>query len=427
MAERLSTTHSKAHLELRWSANAAPNPRQAIVEDVTDDSEETTCKRGLGNTTGDHDTTQRKHHATESRHDPPNKGAHLADTTKNLTENDISAVQLGGATDSSRGHYFHNVLAKDNARVLMGDQHIVNNNYSDSFEGINIILQRFRDAGPEERAAIVHLAASVIAVAALHAFIQHLFRVVGRVHPAAPGVVKQGMPSLLSKIGYRFAIFEDAFGRIKSIDIDIFTDWTAFHEELTKDFKNKPGHRRVAVAQYRLFDQAYSDHIIDPRDPPPFASLFRPKAHVLMSVHFESHEIPSLIRCPKCRMEQAYERGAETACKSSGCGLRYRAERAKLKVRQNKDDDVRNRSDSHGDGSNISLERNARKSVSKAEKDDPARFNRIIVSEAAAHIYTSAIASDSARVARRHWLRLRLQRLFMGDNYRSHSRTVDDD
>jgi len=401
MAERLSTTHSQAHLKFRWSANAAPNLRQAIVEDVTDESEESTCKRFLGSITRDHDTTQRERHATEDRHDPPNKRARLADTTGDLTENDVSAVQLGGATGSSRGHSFHNVLAKDNARVLMGDQHIVNNNYSDSFEGINILLQRFWDAGPDERAAIVHLAASVIAVAALHVFVQHLFRVIGRIHPAAPGVMKQGMPSMLSSIGYRFAILEDAFGRIKSIDIDILTDWAAFHEELTKDFKNKPGHRRVEVARYRLFDQAYSDNIIDPRDPPPFASLFRPKAHVLMSVHFESHEVPSLSRCPKCRMEQAYERSAETTCKSSGCGLRYRAERAKVNDHQNKDDDVRSRSDSHvashGDGNNVSLGGNARKSVSKADKDDPARFNRIIVSEVP-FTFNTVIASHSERI-----------------------------
>lgn len=46
----LSATHNQAHIELCWSANPAPNFRQAIVEDATDDSEEATCtcKRSTG-------------------------------------------------------------------------------------------------------------------------------------------------------------------------------------------------------------------------------------------------------------------------------------------------------------------------------------------------------------------------------------------
>ena len=102
MAETLPTTHGQARVEFRWSANTAPNFRQAIVEDVTDDSEEATCKRCMGSTTGaEHDTTQRKRRATEDRDEGPNKRARLADMTANLTEGDISAVPLGGATGSS--------------------------------------------------------------------------------------------------------------------------------------------------------------------------------------------------------------------------------------------------------------------------------------------------------------------------------------
>lgn len=263
----------------------------------------------------------------------------------------------------------------------MGDQHIVNNNYSDPFEGINILLQRFWDADPDERDAIVYLAASVIAVAVLHVMVQRLFHLIGRLHPAAPGAMKQRMPSLLSRIGYRFAIFEDAFGRVKTIDIDILTDWSAFHEELTKDFKNKPGHRRVAGARYRLFDQAYRDYIIDPRNPPPFATLFRPKAHVLMCVHFAWDEV-SLECCPKCGLKQTCELEKETKCQAKACGFSYRGHVQDPTIVELDDDAdaVASREDRASMGTSTEQRTKSRRQRSKNEQENPVWFSRISVS-----------------------------------------------
>lgn len=375
MAERLRTTYGQAHLEFRWSAGPVPDSRQAIVEDVTDDSEEATATQCRGSVTvADNDTPLRQRHATEDQDDRFNKRAHLQ-------ENDIVAASIGSVVGSSRGHSYQHVLVTDNASVLMGDQHIVNNNYSDPFEGINILLQRFWDADPDERDAIVYLAASVIAVAVLHVMVQRLFHLIGRLHPAAPGAMKQRMPSLLSRIGYRFAIFEDAFGRVKTIDIDILTDWSAFHEELTKDFKNKPGHRRVAGARYRLFDQAYSDCIIDPRNPPPFATLFRPKAHVLMSVHFAWDEV-SLECCPKCGLKQTCELEKETKCQAVACGFSYRGHVQDPTIVELDDDAdaAMSREDRASMGTSTEQRTKSRRQRLKNEQENPVWFSRISVS-----------------------------------------------
>jgi hypothetical protein len=142
----------------------------------------------------------------------------------------------------------------------------------------------------------------------VHATTLYLSHLAGLLPRISANIVKQRIPSLLNLIGYRYVLFEDAFGEIQPIDIDVISEWTAVHYRLTCAFKDKPGYRRVAVAGYCLCDRTKSGHLIDPKDPPPFASVFQPKIYVQISIHFEWSEV-SVSGCPSCGLKQARESG----------------------------------------------------------------------------------------------------------------------
>lgn len=132
------------------------------------------------------------------------------------------------------------------------------------------------------------------------------------------------MPCIAQRLCRAYSgLFEDALGRFERIDINVVTDWTSFHYNLTRAFADQPGHRRVAVAGYRLFEHAQDSQLIDPRHPPPFASVFVRNRHVRMSIHFAWDEV-SLECCPKCGFKQTCELEKETTCQAKACGFSYR-------------------------------------------------------------------------------------------------------
>lgn len=279
-----------------------------------------------------------------------------------------------------RGHLYQNTRVRGQARVHMGDHYgdqTTNiNNYVDLFAAMD--MQRFQDAGCEQKAAIVQLAVSIIAVAIVHTLAQYLRLLSGRIHRAAPYILQRRVPLLLNSIGYKIAIFEDAFGEIKHIDLDVITSWTDFHYDLTCAFKDKAGYRRVAVAGYRLFESTQGRQIIDPKYPPPFAKIFRPKAHVLMSVHFGWEEVP-VECCPKCGLEQTCELDWETACKNKQRGFYYRGQVEECRIQEIDDETMpEERATTYNDRK---FAESARKELLKDEREHPGRFKRISVSK----------------------------------------------
>lgn len=123
-------------------------------------------------------------------------------------------------------------------------------------------------------AAILRLAAVIIVAAIANAIVQPFLLLQTALHHATPHAVQRRMTLLSSLFGSRISLFEDALGRFERIDINVTKDWTSFQYNLRRAFADQPGHKRVAVAGYRLFDQAHGTQLIDPRRPPPFASVF---------------------------------------------------------------------------------------------------------------------------------------------------------
>jgi hypothetical protein len=282
------------------------------------------------------------------------------------------STPVGNAAGIRSGHCYQHMRVGGHSRVHMGDSYggqVFNiHNSLDLWTAMD--TQRFHDAESSERVVIVQLAISVIAAALMHMFMHCLLRITGDTQPR--------LPSLLNLVGSRIAVFEDALGEVKHIDIDIVTDWTAFHYNLTCTFKDRPGYHRIAAAGYRLFDRSQSNQLIDPNYPPAFTDIFRRKAHIVMSVHYEWGEVP-LECCPRCGLEQTCEHEGETTCKNKGCGFHYRGQ-----VEERRIEEVDDRAEFEGDTSeheNSRLRESARKWLLKHERVHPAQFKRISVSK----------------------------------------------
>jgi hypothetical protein len=300
----------------------------------------------------------------------------LADLNAPIRYHGDDITLVGKAASMPLGNSYQDMCIGGNARVHMGDHfgdEIIN--IHASFDvAVAMDHRHFHNAEPEKRAELVRLAVSLLAVAIIHTITEHLFIFMRLAYRAAPTAARQHVPSLLNLIGYRYTRFEDALGRIELIDIDAIASWPAFNYKLTSAFKDQPGYRRVAVAGYRLFDQARGSRLIDPKDPPPFTMVFRAKAYLQMSIHFEESEVP-LDCCPKCGLVQACKTGLETTCKSKKCNFHYRGQFEERRVEEIDGDveyEERNIREQH---------KNARKRLLKDERENPARFSRISVSQ----------------------------------------------
>lgn len=298
-------------------------------------------------------------------------------------EEDVFGVALDKRHGGRPGHSYRQVYSDGNARVHVGDSYAgttINHNYFGLCAAMNMRLDQ--DIEPSEEAAILRLAAVIIVAAIANAIVQPFLLLQNALHRAIPHAVQRRVTPLSSLFGSRMVLFEDALGRFERIDINVVTDWTSFHYNLTRAFADQPGHRRVAVAGYRLFDHAQSTQLIDPRRPPPFASVFMRNKHVRMSIHFAWDEV-SLECCPKCGLKQICELDKETTCKAKACGFSYRGHIKESPIVELEDDDDDGVGQEEGLDRDLNMEQrvNSRKRPPKNEQENPAWFSRISVSQ----------------------------------------------
>ena len=208
-------------------------------------------------------------------------------------EEDVHGVGLNAGNAGHHGNSFSRVYTYDNASVHMGNRYgdgtTINHNYFGLCAAMNLRLTQ--DIEPAEEAAILRLAAVIIVATIANVIVQPFLLLRKALCRAIPNAVQRHTTPLSSLFGSRMVSFEDALGRFECIDINVITDWTSFHYNLMRAFADQPGHRRVAVASYRLFHHAQDSQLIDPRRPPPFASVFVRHKHVRMSIHFAWDEV----------------------------------------------------------------------------------------------------------------------------------------
>lgn len=176
---------------------------------------------------------------------------------------------------------------------------------------------------------------------------------------------------LPKQISDELAVFEDALGRFQRIDLRFIDNWLVFRRRLECDFQGTPGSQRILNMEYRLVDRFRGDHIVDPRHPPPFASVFKDGRHVQMSMHFEWHEV-SDEQCPKCGLSQECIVNAETIC--ARCKFTYRGQVESSRVEEDGEDSA----PLHG--SRSYAWDTARLSTYQQDQDKPAYFSRISIS-----------------------------------------------
>lgn len=260
--------------------------------------------------------------------------------------------------DSHGGHRFKRLRISGQARLHAGDQITVNNFYGPVAELQSRLAEEARSGGGD--AAVVVLAATILLVVCMETVTCFLTRLQCIITPG----------SLPAQIQRRTAMFEDALGRFNTIDIDFVVDWTSFHFNLTRAFRNQPGFRRVADAGYRLFDQP--QYMIDPRRPPAFASVFSSGRHVRMCVHFAWTEV-SHQQCPACGLLQDCRIGTETTC--TKCSFLYHGHVGEMEVLDTEPTSQNTRNDSGHGRSNL------RNRLLEIRRDDPAKFRRISISK----------------------------------------------
>jgi len=287
-----------------------------------------------------------------------------------------TAIRDVDAHRARPGHVYNRVQASGHARMHMGDyineQVVINHNYLGLFAAMDMRLAQNTEAS--EKAAILRLAASIVVVVILNALVRVLLPLRSAMRRAMPQLMQNRVPILQNSLDTHAVLFEDALGRFDRIDLHVVANWTAFHYKLTCAFANKPGYRRVAVADYRLFNRNRSDQLINPRRPPPFDSVFRANSHIRMSIHFKLSEL-YIESCPICGVDKLCESGIETTCKNMQCGSHYRGhveEQPKKFGCGDIENDQRDSNENHGD---------VRQEFLQDVKENHAPFSRISVTK----------------------------------------------
>lgn len=357
MANRRFCQHDDANSESHWTSTGASARKRKIVDVLGQESAENT-RNGV------------------------EKRACLLNATISREE-DVLGVGLNAGKVGRHVQSFSQVYTYDNASVHMGDRYgdgtTINHNYLGLGAAMN--LRVTQDIEPSEEAAILRLAAVIIVAAIANVIVQPFLLLRNALCRAIPNAIQRHTTPLSSLFGSQMVSFEDALGRFERIDINVITDWTSFHYNLTRAFADQPGDRRVAVAGYRLFDHAQGSQLIDPRRPPPFASVFVRNRHVRMSIHFTWDEV-SLECCPKCGLKQTCELEKETICQAKACGFSYRGhiKDAPIVELDNEDDAGVSREERPSMDTTTEKRAKSRRHRLMNEQENPAWFSRISVS-----------------------------------------------
>jgi hypothetical protein len=258
------------------------------------------------------------------------------------------------------GNMYSHIQVQEEARVHLGDSYTVNNHYSGSITA----AERHTVARVEvTEEFLMTLSAFIVLVRTLLQTTTGLFLLL-QAAMSAHGLAKQ--------ISDETAMFEDALGRFQKIDLRFVDNWLVFRRRLECDFQGTPGSRRILKMKYRLFDRVSGNRLVDPRHPPPFASVFKHGRHVQMSIHFEWDEVSDK-QCPRCNMTQECSAEAETIC--AWCKFSYRG-----KVEDARVEEVGNE-----DTSSLIENRDALNTAgprSRPEgRDEPSSFSRITISK----------------------------------------------
>jgi hypothetical protein len=256
---------------------------------------------------------------------------------------------------------YSHVQVSNDARLHLGDSITINNNYhGDSKEA------------DEE----VHFARVEIT----HEFLMTLSAAVGLVRALLQTTTgflillqfAMSACQLPKQISDELAVFEDALGNFQRINLKILDSWPEFQRRLEFDFKHRPGSRRILEMRYRLSDRVGGDYLVDPRHPPPFASVFTRGRHVQMSILFEWSEVCDK-RCPRCGVVQECKPDAETIC--TGCGFSYRGHVDVARVEE-LDDEATPLPEDNDDAADPPRPESGQKG-----RDMPSYFSRITISK----------------------------------------------
>jgi hypothetical protein len=284
---------------------------------------------------------------------------------------DVSFDLQANSTVRAGGNMYSHVRVSNDARLHLGDSITINNYHRDSKEvDAEHVVARVEIT----QEFLMTLSAAVGLVRALLQTTTGLFVLLQ--------VVMSGY-RLPKQIGDKMAVFEDALGRCQRIDLLFINDWPAFKQRLECDFQAKPGSRRILTMNYRLFDRLRGDYLVDPRNPPPYTSVFRQGRHVQMSIHFEWNEV-SDEQCPKCGLPQDCIVDAETVC--ARCKFTYRGQVESSRAEEVDDDGISLQ------GNHRDVRNTARPRTYGQNQDKPAYFSRITISRKpmSACLYCSA-------------------------------------
>jgi hypothetical protein len=265
-----------------------------------------------------------------------------SDVTLELQAN--STVRIGG-------NMYSHVQVSNDARLHLGDSITINNFHPDS--------RKTKMKSMVARVEITEECLTTLLAA---------FTLLKEMMQTATGLlvllqVTMSAYRLTKQINDELVTFEDALGRFQRIDLRFLDSWPAFRRRLECDFHGIPGFRRIIKMKYRLFDRVGQNYIVDPRHPPPFASVFKHGRHVQMSIHFDWDEVPDKQR-PRCSLMQECRVGAETIC--ARCRFSYRAQVVSRIVEET-------------DGE--AMHRDAPPRPEQEDRDEPSCFSRITISQ----------------------------------------------
>lgn len=227
------------------------------------------------------------------------------------------------------GKSYSNIQASGHTRMHLGDVHTstTNNNQISvsGFAGSLMLLSSLRGESISSQELGLALLATMALSAAVNSAVAR--SICCMIILLKVAILNRSLPK---QIDFLFATFEDAFGRKMRFEIGgMINDWQTFHFVVTNNHQGRPGYRRVLNAWYRLSDDSINGALIDPRNPPAFATVFRHGATIHMSIHFRWYDLVDE-PCPGCGLVQACKIDAETMC--SACGVPFRAYTGDVKV-----------------------------------------------------------------------------------------------